>query len=374
MIFSLKYRFILFAVILPIFSFAQKSDKLCYEQLPKYSPENYICYRVSKPITIDGLVGEDEWGDIPYTNYFVDIMGDKHPNPHLKTRAKMCWDDKFFYIAAELEEPHLWATFTERESVMYHDNNFEFFIDPSATTHNYLELEMNAYGTEWDLLLTSPYRDKGIYLDSWNFNGMKSAVKCYGTLNNSKDIDQSWSVEIAIPWGSIIEVRRGRKMFKVGECMKVNYSRVQWSLEADGSSYKKCNNPSTGKISEYNWVWSAQGAVDLHRPELWGLVMISDIIAGQSVDKFIDDESDTTRWKLRCLYYRQREYKNHFKRYSRSIAELKPQDAFTKEEIKRLSIEASDTIYRINYIDENGKSWYILDNGYVDYNRQQIVL
>lgn len=349
---------------------AQERVEFSYGELPKYNPKSYICYRISTPINIDGVVSAEEWADVPYTDYFVDIEGDKHPDPYFKTRAKMCWDDEFLYIAAELEEEHLWATLTERESVIYHDNDFEFFIDPSATTHNYLEYEMNAFGTEWDLMLTTPYRDRGnMYLNSWNFNGMKSAVKCYGTINDPSDIDDSWSVEIAIPWSSIAEVRRGRQTFKAGECMKVNYSRVHWALEAEDGKYKKSNNPRTGKINEYNWVWSEQGAIDMHRPELWGLVMLSGMVAGEGTDTFITDANDAIRWKLRCLYYRQRDYNWNNKEYSQSIADLDPQDIFTDEQIAKLSIDTMDSMYKINYTDEDGKSWYILDNGYVDYIR-----
>ena len=56
----------------------------------------------------------------------------------------MLWDDQFFYVGAELEEPHVWATLTERDSVIFHDNDFEVFIDPDGDTHLYYELEMNA--------------------------------------------------------------------------------------------------------------------------------------------------------------------------------------------------------------------------------------
>ena len=32
--------------------------------------------------------------------------------PRFKTRVKMLWDAKYFYIAAEMEEPHVWGTLT----------------------------------------------------------------------------------------------------------------------------------------------------------------------------------------------------------------------------------------------------------------------
>ena len=35
----------------------------------------------------------------------------------------------------------------EHDSVMFHENDFEFFIDPNGDNHEYYELEINALGT-----------------------------------------------------------------------------------------------------------------------------------------------------------------------------------------------------------------------------------
>ena len=56
----------------------------------------------------------------------------------------MLWDDEYFYVAAELEEPDIWATLTERDAVIFYDNDFEIFIDPDGDSHEYYEFEMNA--------------------------------------------------------------------------------------------------------------------------------------------------------------------------------------------------------------------------------------
>jgi hypothetical protein len=33
--------------------------------------------------------------------------------------VKMLWDDEYFYVAAEMEEPHVWATLTRHDSVIF---------------------------------------------------------------------------------------------------------------------------------------------------------------------------------------------------------------------------------------------------------------
>jgi len=47
------------------------------------------------------------------------------------------------------------------------------FIDPDGDTHAYYELEVNAFGTPWDLLLIKPYRDGGPAVISWDISGLK---------------------------------------------------------------------------------------------------------------------------------------------------------------------------------------------------------
>ena len=71
----------------------------------------------------------------------------------------MLWDDTYLYVGALLEEPHVWATLTQHDSVIFHDNDFEVFIDPDGDNHEYCEIEINALNTEWDLFLNKPYRD-----------------------------------------------------------------------------------------------------------------------------------------------------------------------------------------------------------------------
>ncbi|MFN3684859.1 MAG: carbohydrate-binding family 9-like protein, partial [Fimbriimonadaceae bacterium] len=132
-------------------------------------PREYLCFRAPGEIRIDGRLNDPAWATAPWTEDFVDIEGDKRPKPRHRTRAKMLWDDRFLYIAAELEEPHVWATLTRRDSVIFQDNDFEVFLDPDGDTHQYYELEMNALNTLWDLMLIKPYRDGGPAVFHWDF-------------------------------------------------------------------------------------------------------------------------------------------------------------------------------------------------------------
>ena len=120
--------------------------------------------------------------------------------PSFRTRAKMLWDDAYFYVAAEMVEPDLWGTLRTRETVIFHDNDFEVFIDPDGDTHAYYELEVNALGTPWDLMLIKPYRDGGRAIDGWDIAGLKVGIDLRGTINRPGDRDDGWTVELAMPW------------------------------------------------------------------------------------------------------------------------------------------------------------------------------
>src|SRR5689334_14713646 len=95
-------------------------------------PNSYVCHRATGTIRIDGKLDDAAWRGAPWTETFVDIEGDAKPRPPLRTRVKMLWDDQYFYFAADLEEPHVWATLTQRDSVIFHDNEFEIFLDPEG--------------------------------------------------------------------------------------------------------------------------------------------------------------------------------------------------------------------------------------------------
>lgn len=306
-----------------------------------------MCYKAPAPIKIDGKLSPEEWDAIPWTNDFVDIEGDKRPKPLLQTRAKMTYDDNGMYFAVLMEEPHVWATIKEHDAVIYHDNDFEIFLNPTNDTHNYLEYEVNALGTEWDLYLTKPYRDNPQVLNNWEFAGMKSAVYVDGTLNNPKDTDKSWSVEVFIPWSSIYQVARGKDKPTAGEHIRTNFSRVEWTTDVQDGKYVKVPIKGEDKIREYNWVWAPTGVINIHMPEYWGFVQISDKVAGTGETPFVKDPNDEIKWLLRNLYYRQNEYAATFGEYAPSVAALKPEELCPAEQAKQIQLFQTPSMYEI---------------------------
>ena len=334
------------------------------------NPRNYVCYRALNPITIDGLLTEPDWHNVAWSEYFGDIEGSVKPEPAFKTRVKMLWDNKFIYIAAELEDPHVWATLTERESVIFNDNDFEIFIDPDGDTHNYVEYEMNALNTQWDLMLLKPYRDspkQNVAIDNWNFNGIKSAVYVDGTLNDPKDTDKGWTLEIAIPLDALTELSSTGEIPVNGEQYRINFSRVEWTVDVVGGKYKKRTHLVDGKeksLPENNWVWSPQGVIAMHQPETWGFLQFSEKLAGNGIDVYVPDPDNEVKWALRLLYYKEQEYfkKNHS--YTSDLKSLGLENSLVAGKVFSTGIKMTFTTYEAIAPGVDGKStWHIVQDG-----------
>ncbi len=235
-------------------------------------PLSYVALPAAGALAIDGRIDEVAWRRAAWTSNFVDIEGAARATPRFVTRAKMLWDDRYWYIAAELQEPDLWATIREHDAVIFHDNDFELFIDPSGSGQRYFEIEVNQFGTVWDLYLPRSYREGGHAVNSWNIDGLRIATGLRGTINNPGDHDRGWTVELAIPWSAFADSGRNMVPPHAGDQWRLNFSRVEWDVVASGGQYAR-RRDTAGKLApEHNWVWSPQGVINMHVPEKWGYV------------------------------------------------------------------------------------------------------
>jgi hypothetical protein len=284
-------------------------------------PKGYVCHRAAKPVVIDGKLDDEAWAAAAWTDPFVDIEGDRNPAPAHRTRVKMLWDDEALYVAAELDEPHVWATLTDHDSVIFKDPDFEVFLDPDGDNHLYGELELNARNTTWDLLLTKPYKDQGHAVNAWEITGLKTAVKIDGTLNDPRDTDRGWTVEIRWPWvglKELVPVKEGDPPFappRNGDQWRINFSRVEWDTRVVGGKYEKVDGRK-----EHNWVWAPQGLIDMHRPERWGYLQFSTGEPGKVA--FRPDPDWPERDLLHRVYYGQRAFHRANGKYAGSTADL----------------------------------------------------
>jgi hypothetical protein len=240
----------------------------------------YPCRRTDTVPTLDGLLDDGPWKTAPWSESFVDIEGWNKPTPRYATWFKMLWDDEYLYIGAYLEEPHLWGTYDKHDMVVFHEHDFEVFIDPDGNKESYYELEFNVIGTIFDLYLDREYRLGGAAHHEWNCEGIQGEISKFGTANNSTDTDKGWQIEIKIPFRCLRppstvqndgpeNIRHGDSP-AIGEKWRMNFSRVEWQLEKVGDGYVK--KPGTNAD---NWAWTPQWAVDMHQLDHWGEIVFT---------------------------------------------------------------------------------------------------
>ncbi len=290
-----------------------------WERMAAIVPKGYVCYHTTKPMEIDGRLDEPDWQHAAWTDDFQDIEGASKARPRFRTHAKLLWDDEYLYVGAELEEPDVWGTLTNHDSVIFRDNDFEVFIDPNGDSHEYYEIEINALNTEWDLFLPKPYKDGGKPNDAWEIPGLKKAIHVEGTLNHPGDRDHGWSVELAFPWKVLGEFAHQPTPPREGDQWRVNFSRVEWRVRVENGRYRKLPGP------EDNWVWSPQGIVDMHRPERWGYVQFSRRPFGQAT--FQPDPALAARNFLQAVYYAEQEYFGSRQHWATTLKELELVDS-----------------------------------------------
>ncbi|WP_247679907.1 carbohydrate-binding family 9-like protein [Chitinophaga polysaccharea] len=322
-------------------------------------PRHYVCYQTTDSIQIDGNITEGAWEKAPWSEDFKDIEGDAKPAPRLRTRVKMLWDSQYLYIAASLEEPHVWGTLLNHDTIIFQDNDFEVFIDPDGKTHQYYEIEINALNTVMDLFMVKPYRNGGLAMLNWDTKGIRTAVHVNGTINNPSDTDKEWTVEMAIPYSALSFFDKAQRPSD-NTLWRINFSRVEWDTDIKNGAYVKQRKP------ENNWVWSPQNIINMHAPERWGYLLFTT----KEHTAFQLPAAEEARPYLWKVYWAQQQYRQAHGRYANNLAALQipEKQRGSKGQTYTLRLEATSSQFNANitgtdftgavYIDQEGKVYY----------------
>ncbi len=265
------------------------------------NPIAYTAKKIAASITIDGNTAKEIWQQANWSKRFVDMVSGQ-PGMY-GTRCAILWNDQYLYIAFEAEEPFVEAHQTERDSIVFLENDLEVFIDGGDC---YYELEVNAANTvyevffiwkdaftkssrfnlpQFDVHHPKVYTFAGDYDRSgasfwkgthprgvrWAFThfdlpGLQTAVQVQGTINDNKDVDKGWSLEVAIPWPSLGLLANGRSLPPVnGDIWPIFLGRFQ-KLFASGNEI----------VPHPAMVLTSHGIYDTHMPEKWSRVAFAE--------------------------------------------------------------------------------------------------
>lgn len=255
-------------------------------------PAPYLCYRTRSRPALNGRLDGPAWAAAPRSPRFVD-MATGQPGL-LDTRAAALWDDQNLYVGFWIEEPFVEAQLTERDSLIFMENDVEVFIDGGDC---YYEFEINARNTVYEVFFIwqDAYRRGGRFdvpefdliesgalsfggnfdrtgwsfwrgthprgprwaFRNWDFPGLRSAVFVDGALNDRSVVSRGWRVELAFPWEGMKWLAGGRPVPpRAGDLWRLFFGRFQ-RLEVAGA----LPQPQPA------WCWSPHGTLDTHWPE-----------------------------------------------------------------------------------------------------------
>ena len=252
----------------------------------RYKPRQYVIYRASGPITIDGHIHEKAWQDAAWTEPFEDAQSPHCPLPWKMTRAKIVHDDEALYFAAQLQEENVWGHITKRDTISYWDNDFEIFIDPTADAVNYFEYEMTCLNQVFDMWHEIDNHRNALADGTYDAPNLRHAVQVQGTLNYHHDLDDGWTVEVRVPYADMATHNPHMQYPpQRGDMWRFNFSRVQYMhVYTQLYPYLLPHSPCE------DWVWQATFNGDLHIPEMWAKGVFSDLQAGAVVDAQLEGD------------------------------------------------------------------------------------
>lgn len=258
---------------------------------------DYTARKISSSITIDGNIDKEVWQNASWSRRFADMVSGQ-PGMY-NTQTALLWNDTCLYIAFRAEEPFVKASLTERDSIIFLENDLELLIDGGDC---YYELEVNAANTVYEVFFIwkdawikdgkfdTPQFDvhqqqaytfggdydrsgasfwkgthpRGIRWAFTNFDmpGLQTAVVVEGRINNNNEVDKGWNLEIAIPWSSLQLLANGRPIPPVnGEVWNMFLGRFEQLL------------PGGKEVTPHPaMVLNPHGVYDTHRPEKWSKI------------------------------------------------------------------------------------------------------
>lgn len=205
----------------------------------------------SKLIKIDGDLDDKAWQLAKPVVLKENRSGNIVSDSRLMTSVMTCYDDSTLYIAFICNDPDIWTSFTKRDEHLWEDEVVEVFIDVDNVINTYVEIEVSPANVLFDSYIIDPENIDVFETSRFDLLGIRTNVRINGTLNERGDKDESWTVEIAVPFKDLstentLEVNTQTEI-------KINFFRADENRGMKPTSY----------------AWSPTGA-RFHKPSLFG--------------------------------------------------------------------------------------------------------
>lgn len=210
----------------------------------------YRCKYAASAPKIDGRLDDNVWTKAEIMSQFRLSSG--KATAQYKTEVRMLYDRDNLYIGFVAFDQDIWSSMREHDEPICEEEVVEVFIDEDSSGSGYIELEINCLNTIFDLYILP----EGKATSKWNIKGLERAMTVDGTVNNSLDVDNSWSGEIRIPFINFVSAPRIPP--QAGESWRINVYRIERNQTGD----------------EYSaWSPTYTPTPNFHKPEWFGIVI-----------------------------------------------------------------------------------------------------
>ncbi|HUU23579.1 MAG TPA: carbohydrate-binding family 9-like protein, partial [Phycisphaerae bacterium] len=163
----------------------------------------------SRPVKIDGDLAD--WQQARWTIRLRPRVDT--PWATDTARAAALWDREFLYLAVDVRDEDVRADQSGHDPPVWKDDCVEVDIDPQCEqTELFIANDRIYHVTARNVVHDASGSATGDKVEKWD-SKFGHAVKVHGTLNDSKDTDRGYVVEMAIPWSELgVTPEPGRKI------------------------------------------------------------------------------------------------------------------------------------------------------------------
>jgi hypothetical protein len=190
-----------------------------------------VVYAAVAP-TIDGALDEAVWRQAvrlqPLYEYgkfgtLVDVAD-----------IRLAWDKQYLYAAYTVRDQDLFANEKERDAILCRADVVELFVKPPVRDryeYELYEFEFNLWNVIWDIHFVGYGGDgsSGVTRFSAPFTAdIRVKASLRGTLNDWTDVDEGYTVEVAIPWAAF--ARSAPNGVQAGDVWRFNAAGYDFSV------------------------------------------------------------------------------------------------------------------------------------------------
>jgi hypothetical protein len=156
--------------------------------------KQYLCRRAESTVVIDGKLDDAAWRR-------AEVLQDwcfpwEKDGPKQAAKAYLLWDDEALYFGAWVEDTELLGDVTTTdEHQVWHDERFEFYVDPNSKDDVYYCWEFTTMRHKLDYASSWGRR----FHFGWDCAGLEYVVRVEGTLNDDQP-DKGYWIEARVPF------------------------------------------------------------------------------------------------------------------------------------------------------------------------------